>query len=262
MNHRSSAGVQSVHLAIDVLEAIAFSGEEIGVTQLAERLGVTKGSVHRYLTTLVDRGYLAQNTVTSRYSLGPKSRLLARIAPEVDLVQAAEGPMRELRDDLGHSVVLSTLTPSGALVLTTLAGTSPIEIGVRPGSELTLQSSAQGRVLVAHAARPVQERALAQPIPRLTSRTIAEPRPLKAELARILRQGYACAPEQTMLGLNAVAAPIFDARKVCVACVAVVGSIQILPAKPTPRTIAGLRAAAARISHQLGYHALPIAAGG
>ena len=33
-----SAGVRSVQLAIDVLEAVAFSDEELGVTQIADRL--------------------------------------------------------------------------------------------------------------------------------------------------------------------------------------------------------------------------------
>ena len=78
---RSDAGVRSVGLALGVLEAIAFSGEELGVTQLAERLNVTKGSVHRHLITLVERGYLVQNSLTARYSIGAKGRLLARLAP-------------------------------------------------------------------------------------------------------------------------------------------------------------------------------------
>ena len=124
-----STGVRSVQLAIDVLEAVAFSPEDMGVTQIAERLSVTKGSVHRHLQTLVERGYLSQNAATSRYAIGPKSRLLARIAPDTDLIQLAEGPMRALRDALGHTVVLSEMTPRGALVLAKLSGTSTIEIG-------------------------------------------------------------------------------------------------------------------------------------
>ena len=257
MDQRSSTGVQSVQLAIDVLEAVAFSGEELGVTQLAERLGVTKGSVHRHLTTLVERGYLVQNSSTSRYCLGPKSRLLARIAPAVDLVQVAEGPMRALRDALGHSVVLSASTPRGALVLTTVAGKSPIEIGVRTGSELSLPASAQGRIMLAHAARPAQERVLLQPLQKHTTHTITEPRQLRAELTRILKQGYASAPEQVLLGINAVAAPVFDTANSCVACITIVGSIQILPAKPDARTIAALKAAAEQISQRLGHHNAP-----
>ncbi len=96
-----SAGVRSVKLALDILEAVGFADEELGVTQIATRLHVAKGSVHRHLYTLVERGYLAQNPATTRYTIGPRSRLLARLAPDTDLTQLAEGPMRELRDAAG-----------------------------------------------------------------------------------------------------------------------------------------------------------------
>lgn len=250
---RSDTGVRSVQLALDVLESVAFSGEELGVTQLAERLGVTKGSVHRHLLTLVERGYLAQNAATSRYGIGPKSGLLARLAPDADLVEVAAGPMHGLRDRLGHTVVLSAMTPRGALVLTTLPGTSAIEIGVRPGSELSFHASAQGKVLLAFAPRPQQQRILARPLATFTTRTVVDRECIEDELARIARQGFASAPEEAVLGINAVAAPIFDDHDACVAAVAVVGSIQFIPAEPEPAAIAALIETGRQISRRLGH---------
>ncbi|MDC7787492.1 IclR family transcriptional regulator [Rhodoplanes sp. TEM] len=249
---RAGAGVRSVQLALDVLEAIAFSGDEVGVTQLAERLDVTKGSVHRHLHTLVERGYLTQNPATTRYAIGPKSRLLARFAPDTDLTQVAEAPMRELRDRLGHTVVLSAMTPRGALVLTTIASTSPIEIGVRPGSELPFHASAQGKVLLAFAPRPVQERILARKLETFNGRTIVERDAIEAELVRIARQGFASAPEEVLLGINVMAAPIFDERDGCIGALAIVGSIQYLPEAPDDETVAALKDYAQQISRRFG----------
>lgn len=250
---RAGAGVRSVQLALDVLEAIAFSGDELGVTQLAERLDVTKGSVHRHLHTLVERGYLTQNAATARYAIGPKSRLLARFAPDADLIQVAEGTMRELRDRLGHTVVLSAMTPRGALVLTTLASTSPIEIGVRPGSELPFHASAQGKVLLAFAPRPVQERILARPLERFTDHTIVARDRIEAELVRIARHGYASAPEEVLLGINVMAAPIFDERDSCIGALAIVGSIQYLPETPDTDTVEALKDYGKQISRRFGH---------
>lgn len=253
MTDPKSSGVHSVQIAIDVLEAVAFSGDELGVTQIAERLKMTKGSVHRHLQTLVERGYLAQNAATARYVIGPKSRLLAQRAPDIDLVAVAEGPMRQLRDAIGHPVVLSEMTPRGALVLSQLAGASPIEIGVRSGSELTFHASAQGKVMLAFAPRPFKERVLARPLQRFTDKTIVSPRKIEQQLQEIVRLGFASAPEEVGVGLNAVAAPIFDAQDSCIAAVALVGSIQRLPEKPRQTEVTQLIETAAQISRMLGH---------
>ena len=251
--HARESGVRSLQLALDVLETVAFSGEELGVTQIADRVHVTKGSVHRHLLTLVERGYLTQNPATARYAIGPKSRLLARLAPDADLVGTAEGSMRQLRDALGHTVVLSAMTPAGALVMSTIASKSPIEIGVRPGSELSFHASAQGKVLLAFAPRPVQERVLAKPLPALTAKTVVDRESLDDELSQIMKRGYAAASEQALLGINAIAAPIFNQTDACVASVAIVGSIQFLPEVADPDTVGALKRCGAEISRKLGY---------
>lgn len=253
MSVPDSGGVRSVQLALDVLEAVAFSDDELGVTQIAERLNVTKGSVHRHLQTLVERGYLAQNPTTSRYTIGPRSRLLARHAPDEDFVHLAEGPMRQLRDAIDQPIVLSEMTPRGALVLQNLPATSPIEIGVRAGSELTFHASAQGKVMLAFAPRPFRARILARPLQRFTAKTIVSPPKIEQELDEIVRLGYASAPEEAMLGLNAVAAPVFDAHDACIGAIAIVGSIQFLPEKPRQSDVTQLIEAARQISRKLGH---------
>ena len=252
-DERLDGGVRSVQVALDVLEAVAFSDEESGVTQIAERLGLTKGSVHRHLLTLVERGYLVQNPVTTRYARGPRSRLLAHYAPEADLIQLASGPMRELRDLLGHSVVLSESSPRGALVSSMVVGTAAIEIGVRPGSELQFHSSGQGKVLLAFATPAMRERILAKPLPAFTAHTVTDRASVEAELTRVASEGFATAPEQAMLGINAVAAPIFDGKDACIGALALVGSIQFLPSEPDLKSVAALKAAAAQISRRLGH---------
>jgi len=253
MADNSTAGVRSVQLAIDVLEAVAFSDEEVGVTQIAERLKATKGSVHRHLHTLVERGYLAQNPSTSRYTIGPKSRVLARLAPETDLAHLAEGPMRELRDRLGHTVVLSEMTPRGALVIAKLTGKSPIEIGVRSGSEMPFHATAQGKVMLAFAPRPFQTRALSRTLESFTDRTVTSVERIEKELLETAKRGYASAPDESMIGINALAVPIFDGNDACVAAIALVGSIQFLPAKPNASDVEALLAASQQLSRRLGH---------
>jgi DNA-binding IclR family transcriptional regulator len=156
-------------------------------------------------------------------------------------------------------VVLSAMTPRGALVLNTVAGTAAIEIGVRPGSELSFHASAQGKVLLAFAPHPQQERVLSRPLQGFTAHTLVDAGAVREELSRVARLGFAAAPEETVLGINAVAAPIFDDKDACAGAIALVGSIQFLPAEPNDASIASLRAAAGQISRRLGHGRINVA---
>ena len=107
--------------------------------------------------------------------------------------------------------------------------------------------------MLAYALRPVQERVLARPTQPLTSKSLVDRESIENELARILKQGYSAAPEQAMLGINAIAAPIFDQSDACIASVALVGSIQFLKDPPDAATIAALKICGQQISRKLGH---------
>ena len=78
----ATASLRSVHLALDVLEAVTTAEHEIGVSDIAARLNERKGTIFRHLRTLVDRGYLAQRASTQRYHLGHRAYLLGQMASD------------------------------------------------------------------------------------------------------------------------------------------------------------------------------------
>lgn len=245
--------VKSVGLTLDVLEAVAFAGSDVGVTELARQLGVTKATAFRHLKTLLERGYIAKTAGTSRYRLGIKSHLLGRMASSsIDLLAASEHAMQELRDKTGETAVLSAVETKVVRVVTTIKGKSPFEIGVRSGSELAFHASAQGKIALAfnrELARKLQPRTLSA----LTEHTISNWTRLQRELDLVRNRGWATAPEQVVLGLNAVAAPVFDGSGQCIATVAIVGSIQFILRNPEPQQINAVVKVGARISQNLGY---------
>nr|BFE87930.1 hypothetical protein GCM10020093_105310 [Planobispora longispora] len=61
--------VQSVDRALDLLEALAGHGGEAGISELAAATGLPYGTIHRLLRTLLDRGYVRQES-DRRYALG------------------------------------------------------------------------------------------------------------------------------------------------------------------------------------------------
>lgn len=246
-------GIQSVVLTLRTLEALARAREAVGVTELADQLGTTKTRIHRHLRTLVDQGYVTQATDTGRYQVGSRLITLGRIVAEnTDLAAAAQPFLRQLREALGQSCVLSQIEPGGARIVSALSGLSPIEIGVKPGSLIAFHNSAQGKAMLAHADPDLRARVLAEPMERTTPLTITDPDKLSAELDLIRARGWAVAPNESAMGLNALAAPVFDETGAVAGAVAVVDLVQFLPEEPQQGQLAPLLDAARRISQALG----------
>ena len=116
-----------------------------------------------------------------------------------------------------------------------------------------MDASAQGKVLLAFAPLPFQNRALARPLQAFTTKTIVDGSKIAGELAGVVEHGYAGASEQSLLGISALAAPVFDHSAACVGAVAIVGSIQFLPAAADQATIAALKSCGRQISRKLGH---------
>jgi DNA-binding IclR family transcriptional regulator len=247
-------GVRSVQLALDVLEAVAGAQGEIGVSELAVKLATTKGSVFRHLKTLVERGYLSQNPATSRYRLGIRTYVLGQAAASgIDLLSASGDAMRDLREELGLSVVLSVLEGGRLTVVTTSLGKASLEIGVRPGTELQLHCNAQGKVALAFVRHLMSELASRTNLQRHTEHTLVDSKALEGEVQQVRLNGYAVAIEEETLGICALAAPIFNGGNELVGTLAIVGTVQHIPRQPLDSQIEALRRSALRISWNLGY---------
>lgn len=251
---KDAAGIQAVALALRLVSHLARQTEPVGVTAIAEALGTTKSRIHRHLQTLVQLGYAQQEPLNERYQVGPALINVGIVISEnYDLVGRARAALRELRETLGCSAVLSRVEPDGIRVLLTISGKSPIEIGVKPGSLLPLHATAQGKVALAFGDPLVRERILDSELETLTPHTLTTARALVADLAKAKRQGWATAPNEVLIGLNALAVPIFDGRGVLAGTISIVDSIQHIEAEPSPEQIRHTLAAAAKVSASLGY---------
>lgn len=251
---RRDTGVKSVLLAIDILEALAESRDDIGVSELALQLGTTKGTVFRHLQTLSERGYVRQNASTQRYCLGPQAvRMGEAASARIDLIALSQTTLRALREETGETAVVSVVDGRGVTVLATVLGKSTLEIGVRPGSDLVLHASAQGKVALAFSRRPFLAQLRRRGLPSLTPHTITDFERLEAELARVRAQGFASAPDEDTVGINAISAPVFDGQGEVIATVAIVGSAQYIRHEPDPAQTSAVTRAAATLSSSMGY---------
>ncbi|MCI5109486.1 MAG: IclR family transcriptional regulator [Marivita sp.] len=246
--------IQSVALALQVLEAMAFSEGEVGVTELAQALGTTKSRIYRHLRTLVSLGYLTQSEETERYRIGARLIGLGRAAAgSTDLTSVAMPHLRALRDRTGQAVSLGQIEPTGIRILNTLPGRMQIEVGVRPGSLLGFWNSAQGKVALAFTPRSRWPDLIPETISPMTEFTITDHAALYAHIDDIAARGWSTAPNETMLGLNALACPIFGLDGEPVATVAIVSLTQYISTPPDADQIDAVQEAARRISAELGH---------
>jgi IclR family KDG regulon transcriptional repressor len=249
-------GVQAVVLTLRIIEHVAEERKPVGVTALAQVLGINKSRIYRHLQTLVQNGYLAQDPDTERYRVG--TRLIGlgrRVSDDLDIVDVAMPVLRGLCDAIGHYTVISLIEDDGVRVLATVSGRSSVEIGVRRGSLLLFHASAQGKVALAFGREDLRRRILRSRLEMLTPSTLVGAAALEQELERIRARGWATGYNEALIGLNALSAPIFDATGAVVATVGVVDSVQFIQEPPSDDQVRETVGAAARISELLGHRA-------
>ena len=235
---------QSTVAAFAILEEMARVAEPARVTDLANGLGMPRARIYRYLQTLVTLGYVRQDPETERYRLTLKLFHLGQaIADGTQLTAAARPIMQALRTQVQQTVTLSIPEASGMRVLDIFRVETPVQIVTKPGAVLPLETSAQGKLALAFWSA-------------VAGRDL--PEPLASQVAEARRSGWAVAPQETLPGVNAVSAPIFDIEGRFVATVTIVGSVQHLTPEPAEAFVVAVTRAAREISADLGCMEYPV----
>ncbi|MGC2775611.1 MAG: IclR family transcriptional regulator [Bradyrhizobium sp.] len=251
----SRYSVQSLMLGLRVLESLAASGKERGITELAAQLKTNKWRIFRHLHSLCEEGYVTQDATTAKFQLGRRTySLLESLPSRFNFVREAREEMPALRDLRGHTVVLAApIDDSGVVVVDVIEGLHAVQFSLKIGAIFDLHASAHGKAVLAFASSDWLERVIARGLRRHTEFTITDPRALRREIERIRRQGWASAYEESFRGVNTVVAPIFSASRDYVGSIAIFGSIEAIPRNPDTKDIEAVVAAARRISQKLGW---------
>jgi IclR family transcriptional regulator, acetate operon repressor len=245
--------VQSLDRALEILKLLG-SEPEMRVTDLARRLEVHKSTVFRLLATLQEHGLVDQNPSTERYRLGyGLVRLAGSVVAELDLARTARGVLEELALRTGETVNLAILQGDQVVNIDQIAAPNLVVNVNWVGKQTPLHATSNGKVLLARLPEDERRRLLSRTLPRLTPRTITDPRILEKQLRRVVEEGYAFTLEELEVGLNAVAAPVFAADGRVLAAVSVAGPAY----RVTPQRLTELgemtKDAGEAISRRLGY---------
>ncbi len=227
----------------------AFDADEGGLTftELRERTGLAKGTLHRILADLVDERLLDRHDRV--YHLGGGLfELGMRASVERRLLEVATPFLGDLYERTHEIVHLGLREGTEVVYVAKVGGHRQAKAPSRLGGRMPLHATAIGKILLAHAPDDLRKRVLTGRLARLAPRTIVAPAHLQSQLVRAREEGVAYEHEESSVGLACVASPVFDGEDQVVAAVSVTGPVD----RFRPRAHAdSVRAAAAGISATL-----------
>ena len=245
------ARVQSIERAFRVLDAV--SNTDLGITELASRVGMPKSTVARIVNTLVELEALERVPEEPTYQIGPKVYGLAAGQSMVaDLIYRSLPHLRMLARELGEDAGLSV--PDGNRVHYVAQEDAENNIAVRDwtGTLIPLHVVPSGNVILAHWPLEQVQSYIESGLMPYTSRTVTDPQMMLRRLKQVREQGHAWGMEEFAEGISSVAAPIYDNQSRVLGVIHVHGPSYRFPGDADMRAIAAVVIeAAARVSKRL-----------
>lgn len=242
----AAGGLRSVGTALDVLECFAVDSE-LGVSDIARRLGVAKSTAHRVLTTLASRGFVEQDA-HGLYRLGIHLYELGTLSHARNGLRHVAMPvMRAVAEQTGHTVNLGVPDGADIVFVERIESVDGVRILGHSGRRQPAHCVSSGLVIAAFNPTVEHDRRQAGFPPRARG-TIRRVEDWERTLAEVRRKGHAVLHSGSFTGASSIAVPIRTQGTA-------VGSISVLG--PTPliepdvrRVVPLLTAAANRIAKQ------------
>lgn len=204
---RQVRGVQSLERAFGILETMADAGGTLGLTALATRADLPLPTIHRFVRTLVDLGYLRQEP-SRQYALGPRLIWLGESAARM-LGTWARPYLSDLVDSLGESANLAMLDGEQIVYVGQVQSQQSMRMFTEVGRRASPHCTAVGKALLA-VIDPADVQALLRRtgMHAHTEHTLTDPQALAAQLEQVLQQGYAMDEGEQELGVRCVAVAV------------------------------------------------------
>ncbi|MEU8789730.1 IclR family transcriptional regulator [Streptomyces sp. NPDC048643] len=204
-------GIQSVELAMTVLQALEEGRGPMSLTQIATASGMQPSKAHRYLVSLTRVGLVAQSPSSGHYDMGPAMRRLGvESLRRMDEVALVSEHLPGLRDSTSHAVNLAVWGDHGPVVVRWEYGAHALPITVRVGATMPVLTSAMGGAFLAYLPEQLTTPVLCEQLEVETLDAATRERVDRIK-AGVLRKGVASTVGGVIPGITSVAAPVFTA---------------------------------------------------
>jgi len=240
-----------VHNVIDVLRCFSSEHPLVGVTEIADQVGLHKSSVSRLLTTLESEGWVEQDTATRKYQLG--LGLIAIAGPllaNLNVRKVAYPYLLELAEATHETAVLALWEESAAVTVEQIASDRTVKHTSPLGARYSSTGSATVQVFLSSMDCTTIDELLD------AGHTRLQPGWDRAQLQKRLEQvadrGYATNLGETYDDEIGIAAPVYDHRNNVVAAVLIAAPAYRLDEAVTADLIEACVNTAAKISTRMG----------
>jgi IclR family acetate operon transcriptional repressor len=221
--------VRAVGRALEFLDLLGSDtgGGGLSLTEVADRVSVSKSAAFATLFTLAESGFVATTGegATKRYRLGPALiRLGAHARAQISLSDLARPYLIELTRELHATSRLAVLESDNVVVIDQVSASVAHGRDLRMGSRELLHSTGLGKaILSALPERQVRSMLEVAGLPARTANTITDPDDLLLHLRKIAHVGYAIDDEEDAEGVFCIGSPIRDHSGACLGAISVTG---------------------------------------
>lgn len=193
------------------------------IDEIAERTGLLRMTAYRMVRTLEAAEYIARDTSTNKYHLGPATIAMAYVANDhSEFVEQARPFLADLVESTGESVTLAVPVDDVPVCVSVLSSARPFRHEAAPGRIIGDLASVHGKIFTAFAAPEKRAEVLAQTRCQHTPYTVTDPDVLGEELERIAQDDVAFDLEGLYVSTCAVGSPVRDQLGNVVAALSVV----------------------------------------
>src|ERR671922_2920243 len=168
--------IQSVDRAIRILKALSAGPGRLGVSELSDRLGLAKGTVHGLLRTLQDHGLVEQHADSDKYQLGPQLLQLSTRYLDLSELRARSLAWSELLATRADEAVRVGVTHGDGILIVHHVFRPDASLQVlEVGALLPLHATALGKAVLAYLDDDTIEDVVSASLPKLTGHTHVSP---------------------------------------------------------------------------------------
>jgi DNA-binding IclR family transcriptional regulator len=244
--------IQSLVKALAILECLANSAEPVGVTEVANQIGVPKATAHRLLATLHANDAVTYSADTQRYSLGPSIMRYGLMGVHrLSLHRLGRAHIERLHRSTCETAVLAIRQGDVKLFIDQVESDEEIRHKAKLGERLPLYHGGAGIAILAFLRRDELEEYLARGnFQRITPGTITDPEQLRREVEMVRKRRYAITRTERT---TSIGSPVLDHRGTVVGAIGVFAPTFRVPPNRVTEYAELVRDSADKLSAEMGY---------